>query len=135
VLLEKFLDGMAVLEGDGNRWINQIHRDDAARALLVLLAARERGIYNVADDDPMTQRECYEWLAEHFNKPMPPGAPVDLARKRGWTSKRVGNAKLRALGWRCGYASFKEAVSRGGVERRSGWEKVSPRGRRNAGGQ
>jgi len=111
VLLEKFLDGRAVIEGDGSRWINQIHRDDAAGALLFLLDhTPASGIYNVADDSPLTQLECYRWLAEHFRKPMPTNGPPNLDRKRGWTSKRVSNRKLRELGWSCKYPSFKEAV-------------------------
>ena len=38
-------------------------------------------------------------IAENFAKPLPPTGLIDPNRKRGWTSKRVSNAKLRALGW------------------------------------
>ena len=37
VLMRKFLSGEAVIEGDGLRWINQVHRDDAAKAVVHLL--------------------------------------------------------------------------------------------------
>ncbi len=108
VLLRKFFAGEAVIEGEGARVVNQIHRDDAAAALLVL--ASQSGIFNVADDTPLTQREVYAWLAERFAQPMPPEGPVDLQRKRGVTSKRVSNARLRALGWVPAFPSFREAV-------------------------
>lgn len=110
VLLRKFFSGEAVIEGDGSRVVNQIHRDDIASALLVLAVRGESGIYNVCDDRPVPQREIYEWLAGRFGRALPPGGPIDPNRKRGWTSKRVGNAKLRALGWRARYGSFFEAV-------------------------
>jgi len=110
VLLEKFLDGRAVIEGDGNRVINQIHRADATSALGFLLD-RPAGIYNVADNTPVTQWEIYVAFAEHFERPLPSKGPLDLDRKRGWTHKRVSNAKLRGLGWTPLYPSFREALA------------------------
>ena len=107
VLLRKFLAGEAVIEGDGGRWLNQIHRDDAAAAL-VRLAQPDAppGVYNVADDTPLTQLALYTALATHFARALPPFGPVDPGRKRGWTSKRVANARLRALGWRPAFPAF-----------------------------
>ena len=106
-LLKKFLAGEAVIEGDGLRWLNQIHRDDAAAALFRLAQPdAPPGVYNVADDTPLTQRGLYESLAEQHRLPLPPTGPIELNRKRGWTSKRVNNARLRALGWRPGFPSF-----------------------------
>ena len=108
-LREKFLEGRAVIEGDGRRFINAIHRADAASALSFLLT-QPPGIYNVADDAPTPQREAYAVLAEHFHRPLPPNAPPDLECKRGWTHKAVSNAKLRALGWKPIYPSFRDAL-------------------------
>lgn len=110
VLLRKFLSGEAVIEGDGGRWINQVHRDDIATALLALVQRDEPGVFNIADNEPMTQRAIYAWLAEHFTRPLPPSGPIPTDRKRGWTSKRVSNAKLRAVGWSPRYPSFFDAV-------------------------
>jgi nucleoside-diphosphate-sugar epimerase len=110
VLLKKFLSGEAVIEGDGGRWINQVHRDDIATALLALVQSGEPGIFNVSDNEPMTQRAVYAWLADHFGRPLPPSGPIPTDRKRGWTSKRVSNARLRALGWAPRYPSFCDAV-------------------------
>ena len=111
VLLKKFFSGEAVIEGDGERVINQVHRDDIASALVHLLEANARGIFNVSDDEPMTQHAVYEWLAERFAKPLPPTGSISLNRKRGWTSKRVSNSKIRALGWIPRYSSFREAIA------------------------
>ena len=110
-LLRKFLDGSAIIEEDGSRWVNQIHRDDAAEAIGFLLNTDAvSDIYNVADNTPLSQVECYRIFSEHFKKPLPPTGPVDVNRKRGVTNKRVSNAKLRALGWEPGFPSMREAV-------------------------
>ena len=110
VLLRKFFSGEAVIEGDGRRFVNQVHRDDIATALHVLAERGAAEIYNVCDNEPATQREIYEWLAARFAKPLPPTGPIDPNRKRGWTNKRVSNARLRALGWSPKYGSFFDAV-------------------------
>lgn len=113
VLLKKFLSGEALLEEGGHRWINQIHRDDAAAALARLsdpdVAA---GIYNVTDDTPATQRQVYEWMASFLGKPLPPEGSADLNRKRGWTSKRISNALMRTTGWSPSYPSYRDALPR-----------------------
>jgi nucleoside-diphosphate-sugar epimerase len=115
VLLRKFLEGTAVIEGDGGRHINQIHADDAAQALFHMIAAGlPAGIYNVADDQPATQLACCEWLAEALGRPLPPHGPVDIARKRGVTNKRVSNRKLRALGWQLQFPTYQAALAPGG---------------------
>ena len=110
VLLRKFFEGEARIEGDGSRWINQAHRDDIASALARLAKNSAAGVFNVSDDHPMTQRTIYEWLAKRFGYPTPPTGPIDPDRKRGWTSKQVSNAKLRALGWAPLFPSFFVAV-------------------------
>lgn len=111
VYLRKFLEGTAVLEAGGARWTNQIHRDDAASALAFLAnPAVPPGIYNVCDDTPATQRDLYGWIAGFLNKPLPPEGPLDPDRKRGWTSKRVSNAKLRSSGWAPRFAACRDAL-------------------------
>jgi len=110
VLLKKFLTGEAVIEEDGRRFLNQIHRDDAARALLHLsssqLSTLNSQLFNLSDSHPLTQLEAYTGLARIFGRPLPPSGPRDLNRKRGWTHKRVSNAKLRATGWEPRFPCF-----------------------------
>ncbi|MEI6536528.1 MAG: shikimate kinase, partial [Verrucomicrobiaceae bacterium] len=111
-VLKNFLEGGASIEGnDGDgRWLNQIHREDAASALAHLMIHSLEGIYNVTDDTPLTQRECFVKLAARFQKPMPQTAAPKTERKRAWTSKRVSDAKLRDSGWTPLYASYFDAL-------------------------
>jgi nucleoside-diphosphate-sugar epimerase len=112
-ILKKFLTGETVIEEEGSRFLNQIHRDDAARALLRFgsqISNLKSQIFNVSDSRPLTQLECYTGLANLFDRPLPPSGPRDLNRKRGWTHKRVSNAKLRATGWEPLYSSFLDAA-------------------------
>ena len=110
-LLRKFLSGTARIDGDGGRFLNQAHRDDIASALFHLLTLRDeaRGkerIFNVADHEPMTQRACYEWLAQKLGRPLPPSGTTPEPRKRGTSNKRVSSARLRDLGWVARYPKF-----------------------------
>ena len=113
VLLRKFLSDEAVIEEDGRRFINQIHRDDAARAIFHLVTMNQfpsGEIFNIADSVTLSQLEVYEGLARIFGKDLPPSGPRDLNRKRGWTHKQVSNAKLRATGWEPIYPCFLDAA-------------------------
>ena len=111
-VLKNFLEGKASIEdgnGDG-RHLNQIHREDAASALMQLSVAKQRGIFNIVDNRPMTQRECFEHLATRFNKPLPPVTAQNTERKRAWTNKRLLNAKLRDTGWLPAFPSYFDAL-------------------------
>ena len=110
VILKKFLSGEAVIEEDGRRFLNQIHRDDAARAIFHLATLHITGVFNVCDSTPLTQLSCYEKLSEIFSRPLPPSGPRDLNRKRGWTHKQVSNSKLTATGWQQEFPSFIDAA-------------------------
>jgi len=111
-LFEKFRRGEAVIEGDGSRWINQVHQADLVQALVHLLDSGTPGqIYNAADDEPVMLRDFYAWCAEVLKKPLPPHGPVDANRKRGLTNKRVSNRKLRATGWAARCPSFREGLA------------------------
>ena len=111
VILKKFLSGEAIIEDDGRRFLNQIHCDDAARAIFHLASSGIRGaVFNVSDSTPLSQYACYEALSRMFAKPLPPSGPRDINRKRGWTHKQVSNAKLRATGWQPEFPSFLDAA-------------------------
>jgi nucleoside-diphosphate-sugar epimerase len=113
-LLRKLLSREAVLDPENDRFINQVHRDDIATALFRLLdRPLVRGqIYNVVDDRPVLQSECYRWLAERLNRPLPPAGKSISKRKRGQGNKRVRNAKLRAFGWTPRYPCFREGMEK-----------------------
>jgi nucleoside-diphosphate-sugar epimerase len=119
-LLRKFLAGNAVIEGRGTRFINQAHREDIAAALVLLVeqhlarppfpAAPER-IFNVADNHPWTEHDCYAWLARQFDRALPPTSSAPGERKRGNTNKRVGAEKLLGLGWSPRFPEFATAMT------------------------
>ena len=114
-LLSKFLNGTATIDPSNDRFVNQVHRDDIASALFLLLnreAHASPQIYNVVDDQPLLQSECFAWLAQRLNRPLPPTRKSEQPRKRGNTNKRVSNAKLRRLGWTPHYPTFADAMER-----------------------
>jgi nucleoside-diphosphate-sugar epimerase len=113
-LLRKFLSGEAVIDLENDRFVNQAHRDDIALALALLLDRQSTGgeIYNVVDDEPILQSECYRWLAQKFNRSLPSSARSTSRRKRGDSNKRVSNAKLRGLGWEPRYGNFAQAMEK-----------------------
>ena len=113
-LLGKFLDGTAIIDPENDRFVNQVHCDDIASAIFFLLAreTQRAQIYNVVDDQPMLQTECYRWLAQRLDRPLPPIGKSRGQRKRGDSNKRVSNAKLRSLGWTLQYPTFAEGMEK-----------------------
>jgi nucleoside-diphosphate-sugar epimerase len=113
-LLSKFLAGTAIIDPENDRFVNQVHRDDIASALFLLVSGewQERQIYNVVDNQPMLQSDCYRWLAQRLNRPLPPIRELTEQRKRGDTNKRVSNAKLRSHSWVPQYHTFAEGMER-----------------------
>lgn len=114
-LFQQLLRGEARLDGDGSRWLNQVHRDDVAGAIEAALECGRPGrVYNVADNEPVTQRDFLAWLAAQLGLPMPGPAAPDEARprRRGATNKRVSNRRLRAeLGWQPRFPTFREGYA------------------------
>lgn len=115
---KQFLKNEATLEDAGARFLNMIHRDDVVGCLIAALNGGKPGeIYNAVDDEPVSQLHFFEWLAGTLNKPMPPSVPVnpDAVRRRGVTSKRVSNHKLKQeLGYSFKYPTFRQGY---GAER------------------
>lgn len=113
-LLRKFLAGTASIDPERDRFVNQVHRDDIASALFLLVSGKwqKRQIYNVVDDEPTLQSHCYRWLAKRLNRPLPPTRELTEQRKRGDTNKRVSNAKLRSLGWILQYPTFVDGMEK-----------------------
>ena len=113
-LLSKFLSGEATVDPESDRFINQVHRDDIAAALFFLLDRQPQAkqVYNVVDDQPIRQSECYRWLARKLNRPFPSVGKSTRRYKRGDSNKRVSNAKLRTLGWTPRYPTFADAMGK-----------------------
>jgi nucleoside-diphosphate-sugar epimerase len=113
-LLGRFLAGTAIIDPKNDRFVNQVHRDDIVSAIFLLLTREVQStpIYNVVDDQPMLQTDCYRWLAQKLNRQQPPIGKSTGQRKRGDSNKRVSNSRLRGLGWVPKYPTFAEGMER-----------------------
>lgn len=113
--LKLYLKNEAKIDGKGGRVLNMIHRDDVVGAIIAALKNGRAGeIYNAVDDEPVKQRSFFEWLAETLGKSLPPRVAEDLNEmgKRGVTSKRVSNRKLKMeLGYRFIYPDFRKGYA------------------------
>lgn len=86
------------IEGDPDRWLNLIHRDDAARAAVAVLDRGRAGrVYLASDDRPVTRREYYELAARCLEAPGPRFVGPGQGGHPGATgaNKRVSNRRLR----------------------------------------
>jgi nucleoside-diphosphate-sugar epimerase len=111
----KFLQGEARIEGKGKRFLNMVHRDDVVGVIITALEKGRVGeIYNVVDDEPVTQLNLFQWLAETLGKEMPPLVELveRVERKRASTNKRISNHMLKMeLGYRFKYPTFREGYA------------------------
>jgi 2-alkyl-3-oxoalkanoate reductase len=120
--------GWAPLPGPPEAFISSISHDDAATAVIAVLGA-PAGIYNVADDEPLTHRAYVDSLAAVLDVASPRLPPMSFAPLMGSVgqvlsrSLRISNRKLRL---ECGWAPRLRSV-------RAGWPEVV--GALGAGGQ
>jgi nucleoside-diphosphate-sugar epimerase len=113
-LFQQYLRGEAEISGNAQRYLNMIHRDDVAGAVIAALEHGRPGeIYNASDDGPVPLQEFFEWLAMTLNRPMPPAtAAAVAARKRAITNKRIANTKLKTeTSYRFKYPTFREGYA------------------------
>lgn len=99
------------IAADPGHWINLIHVEDAARAIIEALDAEGfRGTYNVADGHPATRRELYEAAAKVLGAPAPTFAgPAPGSRDE--SNKRVGARRLaEALAFRPEYPDARSGL-------------------------
>lgn len=106
--------GWAPLPGRPEAYFSSIHHDDAATAVAAALGARA-GVYNVADDEPVTRRNYADSLAAAIGAAPPKLIPAWLARLGGSIAEllsrslRISNRKLRQeTGWAPQYPSVRE---------------------------
>lgn len=109
-LVDRLRAGKAAAPRGQVHWANRIHVDDAAAAIAHLLLLPDAGaLYLGVDDTPLPLDALYDHLAALIGAPRPPDGPPP----GGVGSKRLGNARLRASGWkpqwpdaRAGYAAL-----------------------------
>ncbi|CAD6877795.1 Nucleoside-diphosphate-sugar epimerases [Methylomonas albis] len=91
-------------------YTNRIHSGDCVAVLLFLLEKQLAGLalepcYLATDDDPASLWEVMNWLSEQFAYPHPSILPVAPDAPQ---NKRCSNARLKALGYRFLYASYRD---------------------------
>src|SRR5690606_3520991 len=103
--------------GSGDGHMSWIHLDDAAAATVLAVEQRQRGVFNIVDDEPAPAREWLPYLAACAGAKPPLRIPVWLAKPlAGRTAvammtegRAFSNAKAkRELGWRPRYSSWRE---------------------------
>jgi nucleoside-diphosphate-sugar epimerase len=92
---------------------NRIHQRDCVGVLAFLLEQRLAGnelaqCYLATDDDPTPMWDVMTWLAEHLYCPPPSVKTVDAD---AGMNKRCCNARLKALGYRFQYPSYRDGYS------------------------
>ncbi|HMC67348.1 MAG TPA: SDR family oxidoreductase [Gemmataceae bacterium] len=97
------------------RWLNLIHVDDGATAVLAAESRSQPGaIYNVSDDHPIPRREFYAALASILGAPAPRFAPPDPCGPlppHERANRRISNELMRReLGVNLQYPSFREGL-------------------------
>lgn len=116
-LVEMVRKRMLPIVGDGAGVWSWIHVDDAAAATVAALERAERGVYNVADDEPACVADWLPHLANAVGAKPPWRIPVWLGRLLAgevvvrWMTQARGasNAKAkRTLGWRPAWPSWRD---------------------------
>jgi nucleoside-diphosphate-sugar epimerase len=106
--------GRAPLPGDAAAFISSVSHDDAAAAVVAALTA-PAGVYNIADDEPVTHRMFVDALADALGVPppkLPPRWATPLFGSLGAMlarSLRISNARFRdATSWAPQWASVRQ---------------------------
>ena len=114
-LFRQFMSGNTAIEGEGTRYLNMVHRDDLVGSIATVLElAKDSGLYNITDDEPVTQFAFYKWLSKATGCPMPPFVPEPdpSTRVRGLTNKRVSNKHFKeSHGYKYKYPTFREGFA------------------------
>lgn len=106
-LVDQLKRGETVIGGRVDHFINYLHREDAAAAMLAAaLSDAPSGVYNLTDGQPLTKAELAVWICAQlkitppvFDAAAPAGPRV---RRTGQVqpSRRVNSARAgQALGW------------------------------------
>lgn len=109
-LLRRLRQGEAVCPAGPPRWTNRLHRQDAARAVVHLLALADPApLYLGVDAEPVDQATLLRELAKMCGVPAPPTRELPRADvNRRCSSRRLLESGFRLIypGWRDGYAAL-----------------------------
>jgi nucleoside-diphosphate-sugar epimerase len=97
-LLDRLREGKVSVPRGRSVFANRIHVDDAAAAIVHLLALDAPApVYVGVDDTPLPVDELYDYLAGLLGAAPPPDGPAAA----GIGNKRMSNARLRESGFQC----------------------------------
>jgi nucleoside-diphosphate-sugar epimerase len=95
------------IPGEGEDYMNMIHRDDAASALIALFRGSEARAFNLSDNSPATRAEVATWIRARLGMPAPEFAGGESSR-RGTPSRRIVSSRIRQrTGWSPVYPDYK----------------------------
>lgn len=104
VLLERVGRGEATYPAQGDRWMNQIHQFDAARAIVHALGLADLPpVLCVSDPKPSQRREVLLWLASRMGAPVPGASDAP-----GTPAKRIDSGRIQATGFEFRFPSYVE---------------------------
>ena len=110
--LERYLEG-PVTEG----YLNMIHREDAAGIVRFMLESTDSELLVAVDDEPVDKWTFADWLADECGVDSPAKRTTaerlddeglsEAARRRILTSKRCSNDRVRELGYKFRYPTYR----------------------------
>jgi nucleoside-diphosphate-sugar epimerase len=95
---------------------NRIRVEDIGRFTRFLIESGRGGIYNVTDAEPSPPQDVIEYAAKLMGMPVPPDIPFEtaeltpMARSFYGETKRVSNARARALGFEFLYPDYRTSL-------------------------
>jgi nucleoside-diphosphate-sugar epimerase len=119
MMYQRMKEGKGGIIGSGENFMPRIHVDDCADAYIKVLEKMPVGeSFIVADDSQCTTKEFMNAMADFMEAPRPksvPGLPVRLIMGKLLYETitmncRVSNAKLKRLGWKPNYPTYKEGL-------------------------
>ncbi|WP_168583442.1 Rossmann-fold NAD(P)-binding domain-containing protein [Gephyromycinifex aptenodytis] len=95
-----------------HRWVNLIHREDAAEAVVHLLERESpEPLYLGVDTEPAPSSEVLSYAANLLRLPGPPEPSTPIS------GKRLSSARLRATGFTFTYPTYREGLRNCGEHR------------------
>lgn len=117
-MLDKLRGRTSILPGDGQHYLNMIHRDDVVATVLACIDRKTAGeVFNVSDDEPVRQIDYVRWICEQLKLPSVKFDP-DAERKfkggmrKGFqANRRIRNHKMKStLGVQLKFPTFREGL-------------------------